>query len=75
MEDKKLYYLAACDSEGICYGILRGDGSVSGTPDNEIGLLMEFDKRSDAALKAAQINLGHVLLPDGAPYRVAVVSA
>ncbi len=69
----KRFYLAACNSEGICYGFLREDGSISENPDNETGLLMGFEKESDAAMRVLQINLGHILLPNGAPYRVAVV--
>lgn len=68
-----MYYLAACDSNGKCFGFLRDDGLVSEDPDNEMDKLKKYKKKADANEKAMQINLGHMLLPNGSPYRVAVV--
>lgn len=35
--------------------------------------LLCYKKKSEASEKAMQINLGHMLLPNGADFRVAVV--
>lgn len=68
-----MYYLAVCNNDGICYGFLKKDGGISTDPDNEKDLLEMFRKKSEANKKCLQINLGHMLLPDGALFRVAVV--
>lgn len=68
-----MYYLAACNNEGICIGYLRIDNTVSENPDDENGKLLCYKKKSEATKKAMQINLGHALLPNGANFRVAVV--
>lgn len=68
-----MYYLAACDDDGRCFGIVKNNNDVSTDPDNEMDKLMCFKKKSDANLKAMQINLGNMLLPNGVKYRVAVV--
>ena len=68
-----MYYLAVCDNDGRCYGYLRTDNTVSKEPDKEIDKLMCFKKKSEASEKVMQINLGHLLLPNGAPFRVVVV--
>lgn len=68
-----MYYLAACDSDGRCFGFLRTDNTTSKHPDKEMDKLMCFKKKSEASAKVMQINLGHLLLPNGAPFRVTVV--
>ena len=67
-----MYYLAVCDDEGMCFGYLRTDNTVSENPDEEINQLMSFKKKKDASEKVMQINLGHLLLSNGG-FRVAVV--
>jgi hypothetical protein len=68
-----MYYLATCDDNGKCFGFLRTDNTISKDPDNEIEKMMYFRRKSDANEKALQINLGHTLLQNGTPYRVAIV--
>ena len=68
-----MYYLAVCNDEGICYGFLKANNTVTKNPDADRDNLMCFKKKSDANSKAMQINLGHLLLPHGADFRVAVV--
>jgi len=68
-----MYYLAACDIDGRCFGFLRTDNTISKNPDKEMDKLICFKKKSEASEKVMQINLGHLLLPNGAPFRVAVV--
>jgi hypothetical protein len=70
--DNSMYYLAVCDDEGRCFGYLRTDNTVSKNPDEEMNQLMSFKKKKDASEKVMQINLGHLLLPNGAPFRVTV---
>lgn len=67
-----MYYLAVCDDEGRCFGYLRTDNTVSKNPDEEMNQLMSFKKKKDASEKVMQINLGHLLLPNGAPFRVTI---
>lgn len=69
------WYLACCDDNGKCFGFLRKDHTVSRDPDSEIEKLMSFHRKKDANEIILQINLGHLLLPDGANYRVATVKA
>lgn len=71
--DDGMYYLAVCDNDGRCFGYLRTDNTVSKNPDQEIDKLMCFKKKTEASEKVMQINLGHLLLPNGAPFRVTVV--
>lgn len=68
-----MWYLATCDDEGKCFGFLRKDETISTNPDAEIERLMGFKQKGKANEKALQINLGHMLLPNGRGYRVAVV--
>ena len=68
-----MYYLAACDNEGKCFGYLRIDNTVSENPDDEIDKLLCYKKKSEASEKAMQINLGHALLHNGSKFRIAVV--
>ncbi len=68
------FLLVVCDSQNVCRGFLREDGSISQDPDNEFELLMIFNKGSNASMRASQINQEHNLLPDGTPYRVAVMT-
>ena len=69
------YYLACCDDTGKCFGFLRKDNTISKTPDNEIENLMSFNRKKDANEIVLQTNLSHILLPDGVPYRIAIVKA
>ena len=50
-----MYYLAACDNDGRCFGYLRTDNTVSKNPDKEIDKLMCFKKKSEASEKVMQI--------------------
>lgn len=68
-----MYYLAACDNDGKCFGFLKKDRSICTDPDNEMNQLMSFKRKKDTNEIVLQINLGHALLPDGSSYRVAVV--
>ena len=68
-----MYYLACCGSDGRCFGFLKKDRTVSKDPDKEMDKLMSFKKKADASEIILQINLGHALLPGGAPYRLAAV--
>lgn len=68
-----MYYLAVCNNDGVCYGYLKKDNSISKDPDNEIDKLICYKNKSQANEKALQINLGHLLLPNGSTFRVAVV--
>ena len=68
-----MYYLATCDNEGRCFGFLKNDNTISKNPDIEAEKLLSFKKKSEANERALQINLGHMLLPNGTPYRVAIV--
>ena len=65
-----MYYLAACDNDGRCFGFLRTDNTVSKDPDNEMDKLICFKKKSEACEKVMQINL---LLLNRAPFIVTVV--
>ena len=68
-----MYYLAACDSDGKCFGFLKKDRTISTNPDAEMDQLMGFKRKKDTNEIVMQINFGHMLLPDGPDYRVAVV--
>lgn len=68
-----MYYLAACDNEGKCLGFVTKWAGVSTDPDKEIESLAAYVSKAKASERALQINLGHALLPNGAPYRVTVV--
>ena len=70
---KRMWYLATCDNDGRCFGFLNSDDTINKDPDNTPEKLRSFKKKQDANIVAMQINLGHMLLPDGRPYRVAVV--
>ena len=73
--DDDMYYLAACDDDGRCFGFLRTDNTVSKKPDEEMDKLICFKKKSEASEKVMQINLSRLLLPNGVgmPFRVTVV--
>lgn len=55
------------------FWIFTNSNTVSKDPDNEIDKLICFKKKSEASEKVMQINLGHLLLPNGSPFRVTVV--
>ncbi len=68
-----MYYLAACDNDGRCFGFLRKDRTVSRDPDNEMDQLMAFKRKKDTSEIVLQINFGHMLLLNGCEYRVTAV--
>ena len=77
-----MYYLACCDDNGICIGFLKKDRRVSENPDRDkenLNLdrdkenLMCFTKKRDAYKIINQINLSHLLMPNGYPFMVAVI--
>lgn len=68
-----MWYLACCDNNGKCFGFLRKDKTVSTNPDAELGKLMSFKRKADANETIMQINLSHMLLPNGSAYRVTAV--
>lgn len=67
------WYLACCDNDGRCFGFLRKDRTVSTNPDAELGKLMSFKRKADTNEIIMQINLSHMLLPNGSAYRVTAV--
>ncbi len=68
-----MYYLACCDNNGRCFGFLKKDRTISKDPDNEMDKLMAFKRKKDTNEIVLQINLGHMLLPNGCSYRVTAV--
>ena len=68
-----MYYLAVCDNNGKCFGFLKKDRSISKNPDTEMDQLMSFKRKRDTNEIVLQINLGHMLLPNGSSYRVVAV--
>lgn len=68
-----MWYLACCDDEGKCFGFLRKDRTVSTDPDAEMEKLMAFKTKKATMETIMQINLSHMLLPNGSAYRVAAV--
>ena len=68
-----MWYLACCDNEGKCFGFLRKDRTVSTNPDAELWKLMSFKRKADTNETIMQINLSHMLLPNGSAYRVTAV--
>ena len=73
MYRKYRYYIACCDNDGKCMGYLKNDDSVSSDPEKDLNELMNFDTKTDANTKVMQMNLGRLLLPNGAPYRAVAV--
>jgi len=69
-----MYALACCDSDGRCVGFLGKDNSVI---NNNSKLTEEYldvyRNKKDANQRTLQINLGHMLLPNGFDYRVVPV--
>lgn len=65
-----MWYLAACDDDGVCFGLLRKDKSVSENPDAEASELMTFKKKKQASKTVMQINLSYKLMPNGYQFRV-----
>ena len=61
------------DNNGKCFGFLRKDRTISMNPDNELDKLMAFKRKKDTSEIVLQINLGHMLLPNGCAYRVTAV--
>lgn len=70
-----MYYLACCGNDGRCFGFLKKDRTISKDPDKDMDKLMSFKRKADTNEIVLQINLGHMLLPNGTPYRVAAVKA
>lgn len=69
-----MYVLACCDNNGKCFGFFGKDRSVI-SDENKLTeeYLMVFDKKRDTNEICMQINLGHLLLPNGSAYRVTPV--
>lgn len=69
------YYLACCDDDGKCIGLLTENNTVCKDPDNNMDKLMSFKKKGDASEKCWQINFSYLLFPDGIryPFRVTPV--
>ncbi len=44
-----MWYLAACDDDGVCFGLLRKDKSVSENPNAEASKLMTFKTKKQAS--------------------------
>lgn len=70
----KKWVLYACDSDGRAFGMLGKNREVitdqaQMTKEN----VMLFNKKADTSELVMQINLGHMLLPNGVPYRVCPV--
>ena len=68
-----MWYLACCDNRGKCFGFLRKDRTVSTNPDAELEKLMSFKRKADTNETIMQINLSHMLLPNGSAYKVTAV--
>lgn len=68
-----MWYLACCDDEGKCFGFLRKDKTVGTDPDAEMERLMVFKTKKATTETIMQINLSHMLLPNGSTYRVTAV--
>ena len=68
-----MYYLACCGDDGRCFGFLKKDRTISYDPDREMDKLMSFKRKKDTNEIVLQINLGHMLLPNGSSYRVTPV--
>lgn len=68
-----MYYLAACDNNGKCFGFLKKDRTISKNPDADMDQLMVFKRKKDTNEITMQINFGHMLLPNGPAYRVVAV--
>ena len=68
-----MWYIAACDDEGKCFGFLRTDKTVSKDPDNEMDKLMSFKRKADTNEICLQINMSKMLLPNGYSFRVVAV--
>lgn len=68
-----MWYLACCDNDGKCFGFLRKDRTVSTNPDVELEKLMSFKRKADTNETIMQINLSHMLMPNGVAYRVTAV--
>lgn len=68
-----MWYLAACDDDGVCFGLLRKDKSVSENPNAEASKLMTFKTKKQASETVMQINLSYKLMPNGYRFRVAPV--
>ena len=68
-----MWYLACCDNDGRCFGFLRKDRTVSTNPDVELEKLMSFKRKADTNETIMQINLSHMLMPNGVAYRVTAV--
>lgn len=67
-----MYYLAACNDDGVCVGFLRNDKTISTNPDAEVDSLMAFKRKTDANETILQTNLAKLLMPNQS-YRLAVV--
>lgn len=67
-----MWYLAACNNDGKCFGFVTKDGNV--TEDTEdLNKLKSFKTKKETNEIILQTNLSHMLLPNGSPYRVVAV--
>lgn len=67
-----MWYLACCDNEGKCIGFLRENHTVSTDPDNDKSLI-SFKRKKDTSELVNQINLSHMLMENGYPFRAVAV--
>lgn len=68
-----MYYLACCDDAGKCFGFLRNDRTISTDPGADMDKLMSFKTKRETSEIVMKINLSHMLMANGIPYRVAAV--
>ncbi len=68
-----MYYLACCNDAGKCFGFLRKDRTISTDPGVDMDKLMSFKTKRETSEIVMQINLSHMLMANGIPYRVAAV--
>ena len=67
-----MWYLAACDNDGKCFGFVTKDDKVTENTE-DLSKLKAFKTKKETNKIVMQINLGHMLLPNGRPYRVCAV--
>lgn len=76
----RVYVLACCDADGRCFGFLRNDKETVETDGKKLdetnfikNNLAVYKRKKDTNEICMQINLGHMLLPNGRAYRVTPV--
>lgn len=68
-----MYYLACINDAGKCFGFLLKDRTISTDLEADMGKLMSFKTKRETSEIVMQINLPHMLMANGIPYRVAAV--